>query len=94
VGRPCARWSESRYRLSTSPLGFRSAGVVFRQGFTGSGNADLQMAEPDPQFNSLGAKGVGEVVSVGAAAAIANAVFHATGRRVRELPIRIEKLLA
>ena len=49
--------------------------------------------EPDPQFNSLGAKGVGEVVSVGAAAAIANAVFHATGKRVRDLPIRIEKLL-
>jgi len=50
--------------------------------------------EPDPQFNSLGAKGVGEVVAVGAAAAIANAVFHATGKRVRDLPIRIEKLLA
>jgi xanthine dehydrogenase YagR molybdenum-binding subunit len=49
--------------------------------------------EPDPQFNSLGAKGVGEVVAVGAAAAIANAVFHATGKRVRDLPIRIEKLL-
>ncbi|HLQ23473.1 MAG TPA: molybdopterin cofactor-binding domain-containing protein, partial [Gemmatimonadales bacterium] len=50
--------------------------------------------EPDPQFNSLGAKGVGEVAAVGAAAAIANAVFHATGKRVRDLPIRIEKLLA
>jgi xanthine dehydrogenase YagR molybdenum-binding subunit len=49
--------------------------------------------EPDPQFNSLGAKGVGEVVAVGAAAAIANAVFHATGKRVRDLPIRVEKLL-
>jgi xanthine dehydrogenase YagR molybdenum-binding subunit len=50
--------------------------------------------EPDAQFNSLGAKGVGEVVAVGAAPAIANAVFHATGKRVRDLPIRIEKLLA
>jgi len=49
--------------------------------------------EPDPQFNSLGAKGVGEVAAVGATAAIANAVFHATGKRVRDLPIRIEKLL-
>jgi xanthine dehydrogenase YagR molybdenum-binding subunit len=49
--------------------------------------------EPDPKFNSLGAKGVGEVTAVGAAAAIANAVFHATGKRVRDLPIRIEKLL-
>jgi xanthine dehydrogenase YagR molybdenum-binding subunit len=37
---------------------------------------------------------VGEVTAVGAAAAIANAVFHATGKRVRDLPIRVEKLLA
>jgi xanthine dehydrogenase YagR molybdenum-binding subunit len=50
--------------------------------------------EPDPQLNSLGAKGMGEVASVGAAAAIANAVFHATGKRVRDLPIRVEKLFA
>jgi xanthine dehydrogenase YagR molybdenum-binding subunit len=50
--------------------------------------------EPDSQLNSLGAKGVGEIAAVGAAAAIANAVFHATGKRVRDLPIRIEKLLA
>jgi xanthine dehydrogenase YagR molybdenum-binding subunit len=50
--------------------------------------------EPDLRFNSVGAKGVGEVVVAGAAGAIANAVFHATGRRVRELPIRIEDLLA
>jgi len=44
--------------------------------------------------NPLGVKGVGEIGQVGTAAAIANAVFHATGRRVRELPIRIEHLLA
>jgi xanthine dehydrogenase YagR molybdenum-binding subunit len=50
--------------------------------------------EADSQFNSLGAKGLGEVVAVGAAAAIANAVFHATGKRVRDLPIRMEKLLS
>jgi xanthine dehydrogenase YagR molybdenum-binding subunit len=49
--------------------------------------------EPDTQFNSLGAKGLGEIACVGAAAAIANAVYHATGRRVRDLPIHIEKLL-
>jgi xanthine dehydrogenase YagR molybdenum-binding subunit len=41
----------------------------------------------------VGARGLGEVACCGAAAAIANAVFHATGRRVRDLPIRIEKLL-
>jgi xanthine dehydrogenase YagR molybdenum-binding subunit len=49
--------------------------------------------EADTRFNSVGAKGLGEVVCVGAAAAIANAVYHATGRRVRNLPIRIEHLL-
>ncbi|ORE97505.1 xanthine dehydrogenase family protein molybdopterin-binding subunit [Aurantimonas sp. 22II-16-19i] len=48
---------------------------------------------PDPLANSLGAKGLGEVAMVGVSAAVANAVFHATGRRIRELPIRIEHLL-
>lgn len=43
--------------------------------------------------NSLGAKGIGELPMVGVAAAVANAVYHATGVRVRKLPIRIEDLL-
>jgi xanthine dehydrogenase YagR molybdenum-binding subunit len=43
--------------------------------------------------NPLGAKGIGELPMVGVAAAIANAVYHATGVRVRKLPIRIEDLL-
>jgi CO/xanthine dehydrogenase Mo-binding subunit len=47
----------------------------------------------DDIVNPLGVKGVGEIGQVGAAAAIANAVFHATGYRVRELPIAIEHLL-
>jgi xanthine dehydrogenase YagR molybdenum-binding subunit len=47
----------------------------------------------DDVVNPLGVKGVGEIGQVGAAAAVANAVFHATGRRIRELPIRIEHLL-
>ena len=49
--------------------------------------------EEDRQVNPLGIKGLGELGNVGTNAAIANAVFHATGRRVRELPIRIESLL-
>jgi len=49
--------------------------------------------EPDFKFNSAGVKGLGEVAMVGVAPAIANAVYHATGRRVRNLPIRIEHLL-
>jgi xanthine dehydrogenase YagR molybdenum-binding subunit len=47
----------------------------------------------DEIVNPLGVKGVGEIGQVGVAAAIANAVFHATGWRVRALPIRMEDLL-
>jgi xanthine dehydrogenase YagR molybdenum-binding subunit len=49
--------------------------------------------EEDPHVNPLGVKGLGEIALIGVAPAIANAVFHATGRRVRRLPIRIESLL-
>ena len=49
--------------------------------------------ENDPYVNPIGVKGVGEIGIVGAPAAIANAVFHATGIRVRELPITPDKLL-
>jgi xanthine dehydrogenase YagR molybdenum-binding subunit len=49
--------------------------------------------EQDDEINPLGVKGVGEIGIVGAAAAIANAVYHATGKRVRDLPITIDKLM-
>ena len=48
--------------------------------------------EPDDIVNPLGIKGVGEIGIVGVAAAIANAVYHATGKRVRDLPITLDKL--
>ena len=48
---------------------------------------------PDERANPLGIKGIGEIGITGTAAAIANAVHHATGRRVRDLPITIDKLL-
>ena len=48
--------------------------------------------EPDNIVNPLGIKGVGEIGIVGVAAAIANAVYHATGKRVRDLPITLDKL--
>jgi xanthine dehydrogenase YagR molybdenum-binding subunit len=62
-------------------------------------NADIGEIEiglidqPDPLANPAGVKGLGQVSMVGISAAVANAVFHATGRRIRELPIRIEHLL-
>jgi len=49
--------------------------------------------EPDDIINPLGIKGVGEIGIVGVAAAVANAVHHATGKRVRDLPITLDKLL-
>jgi xanthine dehydrogenase YagR molybdenum-binding subunit len=48
---------------------------------------------PDNCVNPLCAKGVGELAITGAPAAIANAIYHATGRRVRSLPITLDKLL-
>ncbi len=48
---------------------------------------------PDMNFNPLGARGIGEIGITGTGAAIANAIFHATGKRVRDLPITPDKLL-
>ncbi|MFI5130040.1 MAG: xanthine dehydrogenase family protein molybdopterin-binding subunit [Chitinophagales bacterium] len=62
-------------------------------------NADVPKVEvlfvdkPDPILNPIGSKGMGEVGIVGFAAAVANAIFHATGKRVRELPITADKLI-
>ena len=48
---------------------------------------------PDKEINELGARGIGEIGLAGIAAAITAAAYHATGVRVRELPVRIEHLL-
>ena len=53
----------------------------------------LFVDEDDPHLNELGAKGIGELGLTGVVAAIGNAVFHATGKRVRDLPITVDKLL-
>ncbi|HEY1770357.1 MAG TPA: xanthine dehydrogenase family protein molybdopterin-binding subunit [Chthoniobacterales bacterium] len=51
------------------------------------------VGEPDFAFNPIGARGIGEIGVTGIAAAIANAVYHATGKRVRDLPITPDKLI-
>jgi xanthine dehydrogenase YagR molybdenum-binding subunit len=62
-------------------------------------NADIHdievifVDEPDRLINPLGIKGLGEIGIVGVAAAVANAVYHATGKRVRSLPITLDKVL-
>jgi xanthine dehydrogenase YagR molybdenum-binding subunit len=54
----------------------------------------IMVSEEDNFVNPVGVKGIGELGNVGTAAAVANAVYHATGVRVRQLPIRLEKLLS
>ena len=62
-------------------------------------NADIHeieaifCGEPDYKANPLGARGIGEIAIVGTAAAVANAIYHATGKRIRDLPITPDKLL-
>lgn len=62
-------------------------------------HADIQaidvifVDEPDPKVTPLGVKGLGEIGLVGTAAAVANAIYHATGKRVRELPVTIDKII-
>ncbi len=51
------------------------------------------LPETDTAVNPLGVKGIGEIGTIGSAAAIANAVYHATGKRVRELPITLDRML-
>lgn len=62
-------------------------------------NADIPQIDaifidkPDPIINPIGTKGIGEISLIGVAAAIANAVYNATGKRIRELPITPDKLI-
>ena len=63
-------------------------------------NADIGEIEvralniPDKKFNPMGARGIGEIGITGAAAAVANAIYNAVGKRVREAPITPDKLMA
>jgi xanthine dehydrogenase YagR molybdenum-binding subunit len=57
-------------------------------------NLDVHFIDkPDPHINAMGCRGIGEIGIVGVAAAVANAVQHATGKRIRELPITPDKIL-
>jgi xanthine dehydrogenase YagR molybdenum-binding subunit len=62
-------------------------------------NADIHEIDvtalniPDYKFNSLGSRGIGEIGITGAAAAISSAVYNATGKRVRDLPITLDKIM-
>ena len=59
----------------------------------GESFAAILVPELDPHVNPLGVEGIGEIGTTGTAGAVANAAFHATGVRVREFPITLDKLL-
>lgn len=77
-------------------------GHVVNHDFAGyhiAANADVDeveahwLDEHDPHVNAMGSKGIGEIGIVGTAAAVSNAVWHACGVRVRDLPITLDKVL-
>jgi xanthine dehydrogenase YagR molybdenum-binding subunit len=58
------------------------------------GQIDVTVLDiPDVRFNPLGARGIGEIAITGVAAAIANAIYNATGKRVRQFPITPDKIM-
>jgi xanthine dehydrogenase YagR molybdenum-binding subunit len=53
----------------------------------------IMVPEEDRIINPIGVKGIGEIGIVGTSAALANAIYHATGQRLRDLPLRIDSLI-
>ncbi|MBB5159588.1 CO/xanthine dehydrogenase Mo-binding subunit [Saccharopolyspora phatthalungensis] len=93
-------WGASHALLEASPIdgAGRFAGADLGA-YHFAANADVSdvrvetVEEHDEVINELGAKGVGEIGVLGTAAAVANAVYHATGVRVRETPILLDTLV-
>jgi xanthine dehydrogenase YagR molybdenum-binding subunit len=54
----------------------------------------LFVDKKDPYTNPMGTKGLGEIAIIGFAAAVSNAVYHATGKRIRNLPITPDKIIS
>jgi xanthine dehydrogenase YagR molybdenum-binding subunit len=94
-------WGMSSALLESTEIDPRSARTVNRdlQDYLVPVNADVEQVEVillpeiDDLVNPAGVKGVGELGNVGTNAAVANAIFHATGKRIRRLPVRLEDLL-
>ena len=94
-------WGTGQALLEQSEMDPRTARFLNRNysGYLVPTNADIPeldvlfVGEFDAEASPLGAKGLGELTAVSVAPAIANAVYHATGKRVRDLPITVEKLL-
>ncbi|MBZ6074877.1 xanthine dehydrogenase family protein molybdopterin-binding subunit [Microvirga puerhi] len=95
-------WGMSSALLEETELDERNARYVNRDlaEYYVPVNADVQdvevilVPEVDHDVNPAGVKGLGELGNVGTAAAIVNAIYHATGKRIRNLPVRLEDLIA
>jgi xanthine dehydrogenase YagR molybdenum-binding subunit len=94
-------WGAGQALLEQSEMDPRTGRLLNRNysGYLVPTNADIPdldvlfVGEFDPEASPLGAKGLGELTAVSVAPAIANAVYHATGKRLRDLPITVERLL-
>jgi len=94
-------WGTGQALLEQSEMDPSLARYVSRNlsGYLIPSNADIPAIDvvfcgkSDAEASPIGAKGMGELTAVSVAPAIANAVFHATGKRIRDLPITVEKLL-
>ncbi|MBV8092556.1 MAG: xanthine dehydrogenase family protein molybdopterin-binding subunit [Acetobacteraceae bacterium] len=95
-------WGMSAALFEATEIDERTARTINRdlQDYFVPVNADVQqvevilLTEVDHEVNPAGVKGIGELGNVGTNAAVANAVFHATGKRLRQLPIRLEHFVA
>ncbi len=95
-------WGIGQALLEESPVEPRYGCYLSKNlaGYMVPVNADVQGVEAyfvgdyDPHASAIGARGIGELGAVGVSAAIGNAVFHATGKRIRNLPIRLEHVMA
>jgi len=96
MGVGMAMFEETQYdRRSGKPLGANLAEYLVTTHADAPPHLDITFLNyPDYALNPLGARGIGEIGIAGVAPAIANAVYHATGVRVRNLPIKIEDLIA
>jgi xanthine dehydrogenase YagR molybdenum-binding subunit len=94
MGMGAALLEETRLEPTTGRLANANLASYLVPVNTDTPSFDVQFLDhPDTMLSPLGARGIGELGIVGAAAAVANAVYNATGRRVRDLPITLDKLL-
>ncbi|WP_280346490.1 xanthine dehydrogenase family protein molybdopterin-binding subunit, partial [Nocardia neocaledoniensis] len=94
MGISMALWEESRFDTRYGQVVNHDLAGYHLPVHADIGDIDVSWVdEHDPHVNPMGSKGIGEIGIVGSAAAVGNAVYHATGVRVRDLPIQVEDLL-